>query len=159
MGYVHYESQIVYDIQYHIVWTTKYRYRILQRKIAVSLRGLIRRGCEPRNIQIIRGSIGKKVCASTGFLPAIWLRVNCCSISQRTLFKNAAGRVQGIKTKILGPASMGSWLFLQDGGSHDGSDDQRVHRESGQWPGWRNVYNCEGLSSVESLNLFEQGIF
>ena len=48
-----------YDIQYHIVWITKYRYKILNGKIAYSLRELIRQGCEARNIQIIKGSISK----------------------------------------------------------------------------------------------------
>lgn len=45
-----------YDIQYHIVWITKYRYKILNGKIAYRLRELIRQGFEARNIQIIKGS-------------------------------------------------------------------------------------------------------
>ncbi|MFX3616331.1 MAG: IS200/IS605 family transposase [Sporolactobacillus sp.] len=60
MGYIHYGSHTVYDIQYHVVWTTKYRYKILQGKIAVRLRELIRQGCEARTIKIVRGSIGKE---------------------------------------------------------------------------------------------------
>lgn len=60
MGYIHYGSHTVYDIQYHVVWTTKYRYKILQGKIAVRLRELIRQGCEARAIKIVRGSIGKE---------------------------------------------------------------------------------------------------
>jgi putative transposase len=59
MGYVKFGSHTVYDIQYHIVWTTKYRYRVLQGKIAERLRELIRQGCEARKITIVRGSIGK----------------------------------------------------------------------------------------------------
>lgn len=59
MGYVKFGSHTVYDIQYHIVWTTKYRYKVLQGKIAERLRELIRQGCEARNITIVRGSIGK----------------------------------------------------------------------------------------------------
>jgi len=59
MGYVKYGSHTVYDIQYHIVWTTKYRYKILQGNIAQRLRELLRQGCEARNINIVRGSIGK----------------------------------------------------------------------------------------------------
>ncbi|TGA97992.1 IS200/IS605 family transposase [Sporolactobacillus shoreae] len=60
MGYIHYGSHTVYDIQYHIVWTTKYRYKILHGKVAERLRELIRQGCEARNIKIVRGSIGKE---------------------------------------------------------------------------------------------------
>ncbi len=53
-------SHTEYDIQYHIVWTTKYRYKILKGKIAEKLRELIRQGCEARSITIIQGSIGKE---------------------------------------------------------------------------------------------------
>ena len=48
-----------YDIQYHIVWTTKYRYKILTDKIAERIRELIRQGCEARGIKIIKGSVSK----------------------------------------------------------------------------------------------------
>ncbi len=53
-------SHTEYDIKYHIVWTTKYRYKILNGKIAEKLRELIRQGCEARSITIIQGSIGRE---------------------------------------------------------------------------------------------------
>jgi len=52
-------SHTQYDIQYHIVWTTKYRYKILKGRIAERLRELIRQDCETRKVKIIRGSVGK----------------------------------------------------------------------------------------------------
>lgn len=51
-------SYIQYDIQYHIVWTTKYRYKILKGKVAERLRELIRQGCVAKGITIIQGSVG-----------------------------------------------------------------------------------------------------
>jgi len=53
-------SHVQYDIEYHIVWTTKYRYRILTGKIAERARDLIRQACNSMNVTIIRGSIGKE---------------------------------------------------------------------------------------------------
>ena len=53
-------SHTEYDTQYHIVWTTKYRYRVLQGRVAERLRELIRQGCEARSITIIQGAIGKE---------------------------------------------------------------------------------------------------
>lgn len=35
-------SHVQYDIEYHIVWTTKYRYPVLKGKIAERARYLIR---------------------------------------------------------------------------------------------------------------------
>ena len=49
-----------YDIKYHVVWITKYRYKILHVKIAYRLIELIRQVCEARNIKIIKGSISKE---------------------------------------------------------------------------------------------------
>ena len=53
-------SHVQYDIQYHIVWTTKYRYRVLNGKIALRVRELIRQSCNSMEVNIIKGSIGKE---------------------------------------------------------------------------------------------------
>ena len=53
-------SHVQYDIQYHIVWTTKYRYRVLSGRIVERARELIRQGCNSMNITIIKGAIGKE---------------------------------------------------------------------------------------------------
>ena len=52
-------SHTVYDIEYHVVWTTKYRYKVLQGKIAERLREVLRQGCQAHGITIVRGNIGK----------------------------------------------------------------------------------------------------
>lgn len=49
-----------YDIEYHIVWTTKYRYRVLEGRIAERARELIRQSCNSMNVTIIKGTIGKE---------------------------------------------------------------------------------------------------
>jgi REP element-mobilizing transposase RayT len=41
-------SHAVFDIKYHVIWTTKYRYKVLSGSIAVRTRELIRQGCEAR---------------------------------------------------------------------------------------------------------------
>ena len=48
-----------YDIEDHIVWTTKYRYPVLKGKIAERARYLIRQGCNSMSVTIIKGSISK----------------------------------------------------------------------------------------------------
>src|SRR5690625_2202938 len=50
----------VYDIKYHVIWVTKYRYKVLKGPIAVRARELIRQGCEARRITILQGSVGKE---------------------------------------------------------------------------------------------------
>ncbi len=46
-----------YDIQYHVVWITKYRKKILTDKIASRLKVLLMQGCSARKIVIIKGKI------------------------------------------------------------------------------------------------------
>ena len=53
-------SHVQYDIEYHIVWTTKYRYKVLNGKVAERARVLIRQCCNSMNVTIIKGLIGKE---------------------------------------------------------------------------------------------------
>tara|TARA_B100000315_G_C14239138_1_gene434525 strand:- start:110 stop:556 length:447 start_codon:yes stop_codon:yes gene_type:complete len=50
-------SHTIYDIKYHFVWITKYRYSILRGEVALRGRELIRDICMSREVQIIRGSL------------------------------------------------------------------------------------------------------
>ena len=52
-------AHTIYDIQYHFVWVTKYRYHILRGEIALRARELIRRTCEARNITVLSGHVSK----------------------------------------------------------------------------------------------------
>ena len=54
-----YGSHTIHDIKYHIVWITKYRYKILGGKISRRLRELLIQGCTARRITVIEGHIGK----------------------------------------------------------------------------------------------------
>ena len=53
-------SHVQYDIEYHIVWTTKYRYRVLNGRIAERTREIIRQSCNSMNVIIIKGAISKE---------------------------------------------------------------------------------------------------
>jgi putative transposase len=52
-------SHTVYDIQYHFVWVTKYRYHVMKGDVALRLRELIRQICEARGITILSGHVSK----------------------------------------------------------------------------------------------------
>ena len=43
----------VYDIQYHFVWVTKYRYQVLKGEVARRGRELIRQSCMSRDIATV----------------------------------------------------------------------------------------------------------
>jgi putative transposase len=51
-------AHTVYDIKYHVVWVTKYRYKVLRGEIGLRARELIRQICVAKEIVIIKGHIG-----------------------------------------------------------------------------------------------------
>ena len=53
-------SHVQYDREYHIVWTTKYRYKVLTNKVALRARELIRQSCNSMNVTIIKGCVSKE---------------------------------------------------------------------------------------------------
>jgi putative transposase len=50
-------AHAVFDIKYHVVWITKYRYKVLKGTVAERTRDLIRQICEARDVVIVRGSV------------------------------------------------------------------------------------------------------
>ena len=50
-------SHSVYDLKFHIVWVTKYRYKVLRGKIAVRVRDIIRQLCNQLDVQILTGHV------------------------------------------------------------------------------------------------------
>jgi len=50
-------THTVYDIQYHLVWVTKYRFHVLHAEIAERARDILRQVCMSREIQILKGHI------------------------------------------------------------------------------------------------------
>jgi len=54
-----YGSHAVYNIEYHFVWVTKYRYQVLQGDVSLRVRELIRQTCEAFEIKILSGVVSK----------------------------------------------------------------------------------------------------
>ena len=52
-------AHTIYDIQYHFVWVTKYRYHVLVGEIGLRTRELIRQSCASRDIKILKGHVSK----------------------------------------------------------------------------------------------------
>jgi len=47
----------IWDIKYHLVWITKYRYKVLRGEVAERTRELIRQICQAREVTIVRGAV------------------------------------------------------------------------------------------------------
>src|SRR5260221_11706207 len=47
-------SHAIWDVKYHVVWITKYRFKVLRGEIAVRTRDLLRQICEGREVVIVQ---------------------------------------------------------------------------------------------------------
>ena len=50
-------AHAVFDLKYHMIWCTKYQYKILRGRVAERARDLIRQICQARDVVIIRGAV------------------------------------------------------------------------------------------------------
>ena len=50
-------AHAVHDLKYHLIWCTKYRYKMLTGRMAERARDLIRQICQAREVVMIRGAI------------------------------------------------------------------------------------------------------
>ncbi|MBA4160098.1 MAG: IS200/IS605 family transposase [Gemmatimonadetes bacterium] len=50
-------SHSVYNLQYHVVWVTRYRYQVLRGEVAERTRELVRQSCMSREIKILKGHV------------------------------------------------------------------------------------------------------
>jgi putative transposase len=52
-------SHSVFDITYHFVWITKYRYPVLKGDFAIRIRDIIREVCTACDVKILKGVVSK----------------------------------------------------------------------------------------------------
>ena len=52
-------SHTVYNIQYHFVWVTKYRYHVLEGEVKLRVREIIRQTCQQHDLLIEQGHVSK----------------------------------------------------------------------------------------------------
>ena len=62
-----YGSHTVFKIQYHFVFVTKYRYKVLKGDVGLKVRELIRQTCEAFEIEILKGVVSQDHVHIIGF--------------------------------------------------------------------------------------------
>ena len=50
-------AHAVWDVKYHLIWVTKYRYKMLRGEVAERARDLIRQICQSREVVIVQGAV------------------------------------------------------------------------------------------------------
>ena len=52
-------THAVHDLKVHLVWITKYRYKVLTKEVGYRIRDILRQVCDANDIQIIQGRVSK----------------------------------------------------------------------------------------------------
>ncbi|GAB1719484.1 MAG: hypothetical protein NTAFB09_12150 [Nitrosospira sp.] len=118
-----YGSHTVYQIEYHFIWVTKYRYKILKREVAERVRELVRETCEAFEIRIVKGVVRKdRVHILTSCPPTLAPSEIMRRIKGRTSSKLFEEHPH-LKEEASGKAFLGQRVLLCDGRSNDGGDD------------------------------------
>jgi len=52
-------THAVYDLKVHLVWITKYRYKVLTKDVGKRVRTLVRQTCDAKDIEITSGVVSK----------------------------------------------------------------------------------------------------
>ena len=119
----------IWDIKYHLVWITKYRYKVLRGEVAERTRELIRQICQAREVTIVRGAVSPDhvhmlVSAPPQLAPAKLVQYVKGRSSRRLQeeFPHLRKRYWG--------QHLWAGLLLRDGGRGRREDDHGVYRES-----------------------------
>ena len=54
------QSHVTYDCRYHVVWVTKYRFKIIDKDIEIALKWMIKEICDWKEIEILEGAVGEE---------------------------------------------------------------------------------------------------
>ena len=106
-------AHAVFDLKYHLVWITKYRYKVLRGRVAERARDLIRQSCEGRDVVIIRGAVSPDhihmlLSAPAHLAPAKLVQ----SILKGDHRAATAGGIPRTAEAVLGAAHVVTRLFL-----------------------------------------------
>ena len=50
-------AHCVWDVKFHIIWVTKYRYKVLRGEVATRTRDILRQICQGREVVIVQGAV------------------------------------------------------------------------------------------------------
>ena len=111
-------AHAVFDIKYHFVWITKYRYKIL-RGLAERARDLLRQICQARDAVIVRGAVSPDHIHMLASLSGGYCASEAGAVPEGSFVAKAAGRISGTAKAVLEAAPVGARLLLRERGAVD----------------------------------------
>ena len=123
-------AHAVTDLKYHVIWVTKYRYKILRGDIAERARDLLRQICVAREVTIIRGAVSPDHIHMLVGGPNPVVAVEAGAIHEGALVSITAAGVPGVAQAVLRTTCVGAGLLLCKCRRGGRNNDSRIYRES-----------------------------
>ena len=98
--------------RYHIVWVTKYRFKVLHGDMRVRLREIIRQTCSEMGVRIEKGVLSNDHVHMFVSIPPHLALSTVMQRDQGALIPQNPDGVPGPAQTILGQAVLGPWIFL-----------------------------------------------
>ena len=105
-----------FDLKYHVIWCTKYRYKILRGRIAERARDLIRQICEARDVVIVRGAVSPDHIHLLLSAPPILSPSKMVQYSKGRSSRHLQAEFPELRKRYWGQQHVGAWIVLRDGG-------------------------------------------
>jgi hypothetical protein len=112
-----------YYHRFHVVWVTKYRFKVLQGKMRQRLREIIRQTCAEMRVQIVKGVLSTDHVHMFLSIPAAPGAVDGDAADQGTFFAPHPDGVSRAAQEVLGQALLGAWVLL----NHVRQRDRQYH--------------------------------
>jgi len=128
-------AHAVFDIKYHVVWITKYRYKVLRGRVAERARDLIRQICEAREVVIVRGAVSPDHIHMLLSAPAHLSPAKVVQYIKGRSSRRLQDEFPELRKRYWGQHLWARGVLLRDGGRGGRRNDQGVHREATL--GWR----------------------
>jgi len=119
----------VFDIKYHFVWITKYRYKILRGRVAERARDLLRQICQARDAVIVRGAVSPDHIPMLVSCPPDMAPAKLVQYLKGRSSRRLQDEFPDHTQEVLGPAPVGARLLLRECERGGRGDDQEIHRE------------------------------
>ena len=149
----HHSAHAVWDMKYHLVWITKYRYKVLRGEVAERARDLLRQICAAREVRIIRGAVSPDhihmlVVVPPQLAPAKLVQF----LKGRSSRMLQARRLPAPAQAVLGPTFVGAGVLLCDGGRGRREDGDGIHRVAEVGSGRRRLQSHSAQRALSRLS-------
>lgn len=118
-------SHCVFYHRYHLVWSTKYRFKVLKGRVRLRVRDICRQVCHENEVDILRGVLSSDHVHMFVSEPPKLAISDLVRKMKGSFVPQGATGITGVAQALLGPQVLAPRVFLNDQRRHN-----RRHRTS-----------------------------